>query len=89
VAGDPGRLLDVGRGAGGHLVAAEHLLLGHPAAHRHRDVGLELLAADRDPVALGQADDHAERAAAGMMVALWIGSEAGENQAITAWPASW
>ena len=45
VAGDLGRLLDVGGGAGGHLVAAEHLLLGDPAAHGDGDVGLELLAA--------------------------------------------
>ena len=48
VARDLGRLLDVGGGTGGDLVAAEHLLLGDPAAHGDGDVGLELLAADRD-----------------------------------------
>jgi hypothetical protein len=44
--------------------APEDQLLGDPAAHRHRDVGVQLLARHRDAVAFGQPHHHAERPAA-------------------------
>ena len=61
---DLGHLLDVAGGARGHLVLAEHQLLGDAAAHRHREHGDELLVALRNLVALGQRLHHAQRAAA-------------------------
>ena len=64
VAGEAGRIADVGRGAGRHLVVAEDQLLGDAAAHRHREVGVHLVPVIAVIVALGQAHDHAQCAAA-------------------------
>ena len=46
------------------LVVAEDDLLGHAAAHADREVRVHLVAVVRVVVALGQAHDHAQRAAA-------------------------
>ena len=62
--GEPGRLLDVGGGAGGDLVPAEDDLLGDAAAHHDGEARGHLLEAHRQLVALGQLHDHAERTAA-------------------------
>ena len=59
-----GRHLDVRRRAGGDLLVAEDELLGDAAAHGDGDVGLQLGARVGEHVALRQAHDHAERAAA-------------------------
>ena len=59
-----GRLLDVGGGARGHLLAPEYQLFGDTAAHHDRKPRGHLFEAHRQLVALRQLHDHAKRTTA-------------------------
>src|SRR5665213_949138 len=60
---EPRRLLDVARGASGHLIATEHQLLRHATAVRHDQPRLELLARDRVAILDGEREGYSQRAA--------------------------
>ena len=80
-----GRPLEVVGGAVGD--APEHDLLGGAAAQRHLQPVLQLVGGEHMAVLLGQAHHEAERAAAGMIVTLWMSSDI--SRASSACPASW
>ena len=60
---DACRLLDVARGAGRHLLVAEHDLFRNAPAVRHHQPRLELLPRHTDAIRLGQRIGDAQRAA--------------------------
>ena len=53
---------DIRRRAGGHTLLAKDQFLSDPAATGDTKIGINLLACQRNAVALGKPHDHAERA---------------------------
>ena len=84
--GEPGRLLQVHRGAGGLVVVDE--ALGGASAQQHAEAGEHLALAVAEAIFLGQELGDAQRPASGDDRDLVDGVGVGVSQATRAWPTS-